>query len=285
MGVEPVTRLVQRRPDRLEVVRPVARRQPDVAVRERRAERVRRRVEAPGAVLEAERPDDALRELAAAHRGRTMPWRNDASTSRRVADELGQRRPQRREHVAHLGRRHPGLVVVEQRRVGQVGRLEALDVAALELDVRPQVGEERGEVVVPPGLDPGVVPAGRRAGHLDAQLGGHAAGLLPVTARDADQARVVGVVRQRLLERRQPLEQAADLGIGEAVVDDAAEGRERLGARLGSERRHRDPLLPAEHACGAAEVGDLRQPLAECCEIVHWPEPTDRLRPPCQTSS
>ena len=214
---------------------------------------MRGRVEPPGALLEAERADDPLREapLGIGVERSVEERRVDLGG---VAHELGQRGPQRREHLAHLGRRHPGLVVVEQRRVGQVGRLEALDVAALELDVRPQVREERGEVVVLPGLDPGVVPAGRRAGHLDAQLGGNAAGLLPVTARDADQARIVGVVRQRFLERSQPLEQAADLGIGEAVVDDASEGRERLGARLGSERRHRDALLPAEHPCGAAEV-------------------------------
>ena len=214
---------------------------------------MRGRVEPPGALLEAERADDPLREAPLRVRVERAVEERGVDL-RCVADELGQRGAQRREHLAHLGRRHPGLVVVEQRRVGQVGRLEALDVAALQLDVRAQVGEERGEVVVPARLDPGVVAAGGGAGHLDAQLGGDAARLLVVAAGDADQARVVGVVRQRLLERREPLEQAADLGVGEAVVDDAAEGRERLGARLGAERRHRDALLPAEHARGAAEV-------------------------------
>ena len=190
---------------------------------------MRGRVETPGTLLEAERADDALREppLRIGVERSVEERRVDLGC---VAHELGQCRTQRREHVAHLGRRHAGLVVVEERRVGQVGRLEALDVAALQLDVRPQVREERCEVVVPPRLDPRVVPAGRRAGHLDAQLGGDAAGLLPVAARDADQARVVGVVGQRFLERSEPLEQAPDLGIGEAVVDDAPEGRERVGA-------------------------------------------------------
>ena len=76
------------------------------------------------------------------------------------------------------------------------------------------------------------MPARCCARHLDAQLGGHPACLLPVAPRDADQARVVGVVRQRLLERREAVEQAPDLGIREALVDDAAERRERIGARL-----------------------------------------------------
>ena len=76
----------------------------------------------------------------------------------------------------------------------------------------------------------------------------------PVAARDPDQARIVGVVGKRLLQRSEPLEQAPDLGIGEAVVDDASKGRERVGARLGSERRQRHALLPAEHPCSPAQV-------------------------------
>jgi len=179
------------------------------------------------------------------------------------ADEIGQRRAQRGEHLAYLGGRHPGLVVVEQCRVRQVGRLEALDVAALQLDVPAQVRQEGGKVVVPPRLDPRVMPAGRGTGHLDPELGRDTAGLLPVAPRDADQARVVGVVRQRLRQGAEPVEQAADLGVGEPVGDNAAEGRERLGARLGAEWRHGDPLLPAEHAGGAAQVRDLGQPLTE----------------------
>ena len=62
--VQPVARLVERRPDRLEVVGLVPRREADVPVREGGAERVRRRVEPPGPALEAERRDDALRERA-----------------------------------------------------------------------------------------------------------------------------------------------------------------------------------------------------------------------------
>ena len=114
--VEPVARLVQRRPDRLEVVRPVARREADVAVRERGAERVRGRVEPPGVALEAERGDDALGERA------LRVGREVALEERRVdlggrGDDLGQRGPEHGEDLADLGRHHPRLVVVEERRV------------------------------------------------------------------------------------------------------------------------------------------------------------------------
>ena len=43
------------------------------------------------------------------------------------------------------------------------------------------------------------------------ELGRDAARLLPVAARDPDQARVVGVVVELLLERRQLVEQPPDL--------------------------------------------------------------------------
>ena len=84
VGVEAVARLVQRRPDRLEVVGPVARRQPHVAVRERGAERVCGRVEAPGAFLEAERRERPARRSGAAHPGR----RRRAGTKRRPRGAL-----------------------------------------------------------------------------------------------------------------------------------------------------------------------------------------------------
>ena len=139
------------------------------------------------------------------------------------ADELGERGPKNGEHLAHVRRRHARLVVVEQRRVGRVRRLEARDVAAFELDVRAQVGQERGEVVVSASLDPGVMATRRGPCHLDPELGRDPARLLPVSPRDADQARIVGVVRQRFLERRESVEEAADLGVDEAVVGDPVE--------------------------------------------------------------
>ena len=39
--------------------------------------------------------------------------------------------------------------------------------------------------------------------------------------------------------------------------------RQLVGPRLGSQGRHGHALIPAEHACGAREVGDLREPPPE----------------------
>ena len=113
---------------------------------------------------------------------------------------------------------------------GRVVPLEALDVAPLQLDVPLERGEEAREVVVRARLDPDAGGLARRARHLGAELGGHAPLLLPVAARDADEARVVRVVLERLLEWAQALEQRADLGVDEPLVGDAPERRERLGA-------------------------------------------------------
>ena len=63
MCVEPVAGLVHRRPDRFEPGVVVARREANVLRRERGAERMRGRVETPGAVFESERSDDPIGEL------------------------------------------------------------------------------------------------------------------------------------------------------------------------------------------------------------------------------
>ena len=254
--VQPVPRLVHRRPDRLEVVGPVARREADVPVRERRAERVCGRVEPPGVVVEAHRPEHALGE-GALRLGREVAVEERRVDLRRRRHELGERRAQHGEDLLHLGRQHPGLVVVEERRVRAVGPLEALDVAPLQLDVRPQIGEERREVARAAGLDPRVVAAGGLQRHLGAELGRHAARLLPVAPGHAYEAAVVGVVRLRLDERLGPIEESPHLVVRESLVRDPAERRELLRARLGAVGRHRHALVPAEHACCATQIGDL----------------------------
>ena len=171
------------------------------------------------------------------------------------------------EDLRDLGRRHERLEVVQQHGVRRVVPLEALDVALLQLEVPLEDGEEGGEVVVRPRLDPDLVALRARAQHLGAELGRHLPVLLPVVTRDADQAGVVGVGIERLLERSELLEQRADLVVGELLVRDAAERRERLGARRVPAGRHRDPLVPAEHAHRPMEVGDLGEPLAERAEV------------------
>ena len=219
------------------------------------------RVESPGALHESECRDDLLGEPALKIRVEVTVEERGVDV-RCCADELRQRRAQRREDLADLGRGHSRLVVVEQRGVGLVGGIEAGDVSPLQLHVLAQVGQEGGEVVGGAGLDPGMVAARCGAGHLDPQLGGDAAGLRPVAAGDADQAGVVGVVGKRFLEWCEPVEQPTDLGVGEPVVDDPAESGERIGPRCRSQWRHRHALLPAEHTGRPAEVGDLGKSFA-----------------------
>ncbi len=157
--------------------------------------------------------------------------RNEASTSRRLAHQLGEHGANRPEHLGHLGRLHVRLEVVEERRVGRVLPLEALDVPAFQLEVALKRREEPGEVVGGARLDPDLISERRRSSQLDAELGRNAALLLPVTPRDADETGVVGVVLQRLLDGTEALEETPDLVVDELLVDDAAQRRERLGAR------------------------------------------------------
>ena len=156
--------------------------------------------------------------------------RNDASTGGASLDELGEHRPDRPEHLGDLGREHVRLEVVEERRVRRVLPLEAVDVLPLQLEVALERGEELREVVRRAGLDPDLVAERSRARQLDAELRRDAALLLPVPARHADEARVVGVVVERLLERTQALEQAAELLVHEPLVYHLAQRRELVGA-------------------------------------------------------
>ena len=159
VGVEAVARLVQRRPDRLEVVGPVAGRQADVPVRERRAERVRGRVEPPRA-----RPSKPSVGATRSANARCASGGEVAVQERRVdlgrgGDELGQRRAQHGEHLVHLASSSSRARSRRAAACTAVGPLEALGVAALQLDVRraDTAGTRRSRR--PARLDPRVVPA------------------------------------------------------------------------------------------------------------------------------
>ncbi len=223
------------------------------------------RIEPPRVVLESERPENPLRERALGV-GREVPVQERRVDLGRRGDDLGERGPQDGEDLPHLRRQHPRLVVVEQRRVRAVRPFEALDVAALEVDVRAQVGEERREVARPTRLDPGVMTASRRASHLLAKGRRNAPGLLPVAPRDPDEAALVRVVLQRLDDRLSGVEQPADLVVDEALVRNPSQRGQLVGARIGPPRGHRDALLPSEHAGSTPEVGALGQPDAQLVE-------------------
>ncbi len=162
------------------------------------------------------------------------------------------------------------LEVVEQRRVRRVLPLEAFDVAALELEIVFERRKELREVVGGPRLDPDLVAERGCADHLRSQLGRDPALLLPVAAGDADQARVVRVVVERLLERLQPVEEMADLRVDELLVRDSTDRGHRLGASRMAAGRHHDLLVPGEHADCRAQIGDLGEALLERAKVrVH----------------
>ena len=165
------------------------------------------------------------------------------------------------EDGAHLGRLHAGLEVVEQDVVRLVVVVEALDVLAAQVEVVAEGGQELREVRVLPRLDPHGHRERGGARHLAAQLGRHAACLLPVAADEPDQARLVRVVRLRLLEAGQLVEQPTHLVGGERLVRDPVEGRELLGADAGASGRHLDLLVPAEERRRAVEILDLADAL------------------------
>ena len=157
------------------------------------------------------------------------------------------------EDLAHLGGLHARLVVVEESVVGLVVALEAVDVAALQVDRALEHGAEELVVVLGPRLRPHVVGLDGGAGHLGSQLGGDAARLLPVAARRADQARVVRVVVELLLVVGELVEQRADrrrrrtsrARSGRASSPGARERRRRRAASSRSGPRTGSP------ACGA----------------------------------
>jgi hypothetical protein len=77
-------------------------------------------------------------------------------------------------------------------------------------------------------------------------------------------------VVERLLERAQALEEVADLVVGELLVHDAAQGRERFRAGGVATRRHRHLLIPREDAPRAREIRDLGDAVLERAQVgVH----------------
>ena len=226
-------------------------------------------IEPVRALLEAERREDALAEsLLRAGRERLLEERR--VDARRLAHELGEHGADRPEYLGHLGRLHVRLEVVEERGVGRVLPLEALDVAPFQLEVALKRREEPGEVVGRARLDPDLVAERRRSRQLDAEVGRNAALLLPVAPGDADEASVVRVVLERLFDGAESLEETPDLVVDELLVDDATQRRERFGARRMAAGRHRDLLIPGEDASRSGEIGDLGEALSERAKVgVH----------------
>jgi hypothetical protein len=170
------------------------------------------------------------RELAL-DRDRERPSHERVVLGRRAGgDELAKCRGEHREDLADLGRLHPGLEVLEEHVVGVVVRREALDVPAAEIDHPLERGPERGEVRVLACADPHVVRLGRGLRELDRELGRHAPRPVPVVAGHANEAGVVGVVRERRGVRLELLEELAEAVVDEPLMDELLERAELRGS-------------------------------------------------------
>ena len=226
------------------------------------------RIEPIRAFLEAERRQDPLAELLLLS-GLERLLEERRVDAGRLLHELGQHRPDRPEDLGDLGREHVRLEVVEERRVRRVVPVEAVDVLPLQLEVALERGEELREVVGRAGLDPDLVSERARTRQLDAELRRDAPLLLPVATRHADQARVVGVVVERLLERAQALEQAADLVVDEPLVHDPLSVAS-WSARADGLPRASSPSDPTPAQTRPGEIGDLGESFPERAKVgVH----------------
>ena len=130
--------------------------------------------------------------------------------------KLGEQRP-------HLGGLHIGLVVIQQYVVRGLIGVEAVDVAAGELEVALKAGGERREIRSPAGLDPGVMAQRRGPGYFRRQLDWDAPGLLPPPPGYLDDPGVVGVSGGSVKILRRLLEQPAGLVGDEQLVRDPLE--------------------------------------------------------------
>ena len=136
--VEPVAALVHRPEEAVEVVVEVARRQPDVGGRDRGRERDGRpcRAATPTGRSRSARSPSARTPAGRSsgngrRRGPAAPRRARAAATSGTCSCFS-----RSKTVAHLGRLHPRLEVVEQHVVRLVVVVEALDVAPAQVEVR-----------------------------------------------------------------------------------------------------------------------------------------------------
>ncbi len=249
----------------IEVLIEVPRRQPDVADRDRRRERVHGRVEPPLRRVVAEALDHLQLELLLALE-RERPADRRFTLLAGGGDERYLRLLQPLEDRADLGCLHARLEVVQQDVVRLVVLVEALDIAAPQLHVRAQCGQELREVRLLPRLHPHRHRQGRSTGHLGAQRRRNPPCLLPVPADVPDQAGIVRVVVERVLVRSELVEDPADLVGRQRVVRKTLERRQLLRTDARAAGRHLHLLVPAEQRRRAVEIVNLADALLQACE-------------------
>ncbi len=264
--VHRVARLVQRREQRIaEIAFVHPRGDAHVAERERGAERMMREIEPPAPRVVAHALGDLEAEIELRLLREHLP---QATVVRRrlIADGAHQRHklaPQRIEHRADRGRGHP-LVRVVDVRIGDVAvRREEARVFAAQLQRLFQIRHHRGEIVRRPRTRPGIVGGRRMRARTRDVIRRHLDRLLVAAPRDADQARIVMILRQAFAVTREP---SSSLPISGEIHRSCA--RRESSATLPPARgraalRHVGRLIPIQHGSGRAQIGDLAQPRLE----------------------
>ena len=263
--VQRVPALVHRREHAAHLVLRVVRGHPDVRRAERRREGVRDRVDPPACPRGSRSATSRIlcisrcgldREVAAETASRrsscsdasatigTSPSRSCANTSRTSAVFI------------------PCSKSSSSASYGSSASKQAA-YSAPELDVPLQVRAEQLEVVRAAGLDPDRERLGAGSRLRLPQLAGDAELLVAVAARDADQARLVRVVVERLLVRPELIEQLAELLGDDLLVDDLGDRRQLLCAHVRAGARHHRLLVPGGDRAQLRQVPRLGQAVAQ----------------------
>ena len=237
--VEPVAELVQRRVQRVHVGLVVARRQAHVGHGDRRLERMGRLVEAPLLLVDADRAQHGAQQRALAGLGERAHAQQGVVDLRRRGHERDEAVAQALERVAHLGRGHARLVVVEQRVVGVLGLGEARAVAPAQLDVALQEGREGREVVGLARLHPRAARGHARRGPSRPRARRGRARALSKSRRATRTMSASSSSRGAAVGQ-----QLADALVGEALVGQAPDRGAHLPARLAAARAACTPPGP-----------------------------------------
>ena len=168
MAVQPVSVLVHGREERLERVRVVVGRDPDVVAAWARSKWMLGRIDAPAVGPVAEQVRDLVRERALAlGREVSLEERRVHVPLPQLSDQRHERRLQLAEQRPHLRGRRLRLVVVEQDVVPLVCAVrDAVDVLELELDGPLERRQEGGEVRLRLRLHPDRPRLGSGTGHV-----------------------------------------------------------------------------------------------------------------------
>ena len=247
--------LVQRREQRFpDVVRTDAGRDAHVARRELRAERMMSLVEPPALEVIAHPLGHADAEIElrrfAENAAQTVVVRRRLLGYR--AHHRNQLFPELRKERPDRGGRHAFVGGVDQRIGHMLVGCEKIGILATEVERLFQERQHRREVVRGSRPRPGI--EGGRAERVGARdmIGRHFDRLLEVASGNADQARVVGVVRQAVGIGRKLVEQSAQRRVDRFFMRQPAQGRTLATPRRSPACRHVGRLVPVEQGAGCA---------------------------------